>query len=215
MNNINEQDVQAFPHCPKCGTTLQQVEYPGGMLNEDQWRSTRAGDWFCVTCKSDKARTGYLYFWNRELMTPMERGVQDAKETRAQMDARRDSISDGDMLARRGIGKQPPSNARDELERVFTQTFQPNDMRAIARLLNSIESSHREFGRRECEVKLENVVSERDAAEEFASQIYFIVTGHSPEWSNTFGFEQAAQEIEDAINLLKQAAKPAKLFPQV
>jgi hypothetical protein len=63
------------------------------------------------------------------------------------------------------------------------------------------------------DAKLETAVSERDAAEEFASHIYFIATGRSPEWSNTFGFEQAAQEIEEAINLLKQAAKP-KYFPQ-
>jgi Lar family restriction alleviation protein len=75
--------------------------------------------------------------------------------------------------------------------------------------------------RREGETKLENAVSERDAAEDAVSQIYFIVTGHSPEWSNTFGFEQAIQEIEEAINLLKQAAKTnavlnkTKLFPQV
>jgi len=86
--NMDNQNLPAFPHCPKCGTTLQQVEYPGGMLNEDQWRSTRAGDWFCTDCKSDQALSGYLYFWNRDLMTPMERGVQDAKDVRAMLDSR-------------------------------------------------------------------------------------------------------------------------------
>jgi hypothetical protein len=201
-------EIKAFPHCPKCGTTLQQVEYSGGMLNEDQWRSTRAGDWFCVTCKSDKARTGYLYFWNRELMTPMARGQQDAKEVRDMLDSRYGSpdVSQIKILtdALLAIANFPVYS-----ERIGAALA----MQDIAE--NGLKAAASEPGRREGEMKLENAVSERDAAEEFASQIYFIITGHSPEWSNTFGFEQAAQEIEEAINLLKQAAKPQKLFPQV
>ena len=178
------------------------------MLNEDQWRSTRAGDWFCDTCKSDKARTGYLYFWNRELMTPMARGQQDAKEVRDMLDSRYGSpdVSQIKILtdALLAIANFPVYS-----ERIGAALA----MQDIAE--NGLKAAASEPGRREGEMKLENAVSERDAAEEFASQIYFIITGHSPEWSNTFGFEQAAQEIEEAINLLKQAAKPQKLFPQV
>jgi len=53
------------------------------------------------------------------------------------------------------------------------------------------------------------LIDQRDAAEECVSNIYFKVTGRSPEWSNNFGFAEALSDIEDAVNLLKAASKAA------
>jgi hypothetical protein len=55
--------------CPICGTELKEVRYPGGSyLNRDQWESSRAGDYYCTKCVSDVARSGYLYWWRKELV---------------------------------------------------------------------------------------------------------------------------------------------------
>lgn len=64
------------PHkCPKCGGQLFEVRYdPNSMLNRDQFESIRAGDWYCTTCKSDKAKSEYEYFWERELAGKPEVG---------------------------------------------------------------------------------------------------------------------------------------------
>lgn len=53
------------------------------------------------------------------------------------------------------------------------------------------------------------LIDERDAAEEALSQAYYIVIGRSPEWSNKFGHAQALEEIGDACEVLKQAARPS------
>jgi hypothetical protein len=37
------------------------------MLNRDQFEATRAGDFYCTKCRSDKAKSGYAYFWEKEL----------------------------------------------------------------------------------------------------------------------------------------------------
>jgi hypothetical protein len=56
--------------CPDCGKPLLEVQYPpGSYLNEDQWRSIRAGDYYCVFCRSAQALSGYRYFWARDLST--------------------------------------------------------------------------------------------------------------------------------------------------
>ena len=53
----------------------------------------------------------------------------------------------------------------------------------------------------------ERTIIERDEAQEFAGDAYYVVTGHSPEWSNNFGYEAALQEIKDCVSVLKQAAR--------
>lgn len=50
------------------------------------------------------------------------------------------------------------------------------------------------------------LIDERDAAEECLSQMYYLVTGNSPEWSNFFGHEQALEYVSDALALLKKSA---------
>jgi hypothetical protein len=52
-------------------------------------------------------------------------------------------------------------------------------------------------------------IDQRDAAEECLSQMYYLVTGNSPEWSNLFGHEQALEDVGDAVSVLKQSAKAA------
>ena len=50
-------------------------------------------------------------------------------------------------------------------------------------------------------------VGERDKAQEVVSQAYYLVTGRSPAWSDLFGYDEALEEIADAVSVLKQAAK--------
>ena len=51
------------------------------------------------------------------------------------------------------------------------------------------------------------LLQERDAAEEAVSHAYYLVTGRSPEWSNHFGHAEAHEEIQDAVNVLREEAK--------
>lgn len=60
----------------------------------------------------------------------------------------------------------------------------------------------------------EQVIQERDDAEEALSQAYYLVTGRSPEWSNHFGHKEALEEIDEAQRLLRDAAKRADAKPQ-
>jgi len=54
--------------CPECSNPLEKVIYPAyKMLNEYQWDSIKAGDYFCIHCKSDAAKSGYKYFWERDI----------------------------------------------------------------------------------------------------------------------------------------------------
>ncbi len=57
------------------------------------------------------------------------------------------------------------------------------------------------------EKRLVQVLEERDAADEAVSDIYYKIIGKSPEWSNLFGFPQVIEEIEDAFNAVRAAAK--------
>ncbi len=51
------------------------------------------------------------------------------------------------------------------------------------------------------------IIDERDAAEQCLSQMYYLVIGHSPEWSNLFGHAQALEDVEDALSTFKQTIK--------
>ena len=53
------------------------------------------------------------------------------------------------------------------------------------------------------------LIDERDAAEECLSQMYYLVTGNSPQWSNLFGHEHALEDVGNAVSVLKQSAKAA------
>jgi hypothetical protein len=57
------------PPCPQCSRPLWEVRWdPNGMLNKDQFDSIRAGDWYCEHCKGAEPRTGYKYYWTRDLL---------------------------------------------------------------------------------------------------------------------------------------------------
>lgn len=71
--------VRALPICPDCGKPLEKVRYRGGYLNEDQFDSIRAGDWYCTSCKGDRSATGYRYFWDRELRAAAPSGDADTR----------------------------------------------------------------------------------------------------------------------------------------
>lgn len=47
-------------------------------------------------------------------------------------------------------------------------------------------------------------IGQRDAAEEALSQVFYLITGRSPEWSNVFSFNEAIEEIDATQHLLRQ-----------
>jgi hypothetical protein len=60
------------------------------------------------------------------------------------------------------------------------------------------------------------LIDERDAAEECLSQMYYIVTGNSPHWSNLFGHKEALEDVADVVSVLKQKSRPiVTAFPNV
>jgi DNA repair exonuclease SbcCD ATPase subunit len=66
---------------------------------------------------------------------------------------------------------------------------------------------------RKADQSLEATISERDAAEEAIGQMYFDVTGESPEWSNLFGYTEALNDV--AIAWREQAEALAEARPLV
>lgn len=63
-------------------------------------------------------------------------------------------------------------------------------------------------------------IDERDEAQEAISQMYYLIIGRSPEWSNLFGVKEALEEVDDAQSLLRtqitsQAARIAALEAQL
>lgn len=54
--------------CPQCGSGLRVVRNPAGsVLNDDQFDSVRAGDYYCENCKGNEAKSGYKYWWKKDL----------------------------------------------------------------------------------------------------------------------------------------------------
>lgn len=55
---------------------------------------------------------------------------------------------------------------------------------------------------------MDQLIDERDKAEETLSQAYYLITGNSPEWSNIFGHIEALEDIaDDAQSVLSQSLK--------
>jgi len=54
--------------CPCCNLELQEVIQPeNSFLNEYQWESIKAGDYYCINCKPDIEGMKYKYFWKKEI----------------------------------------------------------------------------------------------------------------------------------------------------
>lgn len=47
--------------------------------------------------------------------------------------------------------------------------------------------------------QIDQLITERDEAEEAMSQAYLLVTGHPAEWSNNFGYGDAVEDIQQAL----------------
>lgn len=78
----------------------------------------------------------------------------------------------------------------------------------IAHLLSELDKRDAEIAKEEH--KFEQVIDERDKAEEAISQAYYLVIGQSPQWSNKFGHDQALDEIDNACGLLRGEIKRLK-----
>ena len=55
--------------CPKCGGKLNLVTQSSkSPLNEEQFDSIKAGDYYCDKCEGDRGKkTRHRYYWKREL----------------------------------------------------------------------------------------------------------------------------------------------------
>jgi hypothetical protein len=58
---------QLNKECPSCGGELRRVRNNSAYLNDEQFDSVKAGDWYCSTCRGDKGKSGFLYFWDDDL----------------------------------------------------------------------------------------------------------------------------------------------------
>lgn len=56
-------------------------------------------------------------------------------------------------------------------------------------------------------------VTERDDAAQAFSQAYYLVTGNSPKWSETFGYTEALEDIKDACILLRASIMKQRTAP--
>ena len=55
-------------NCPICQKKLELVEQPASsLLNEEQWKAIRCGDWFCRCCPPLLDGDKYRYFWNEDV----------------------------------------------------------------------------------------------------------------------------------------------------
>lgn len=55
--------------CPICTSELNPVEQScDSLLNEEQWKAVRLGDWFCLHCKPEEPHLKFIYFWNDVLV---------------------------------------------------------------------------------------------------------------------------------------------------
>jgi hypothetical protein len=52
-----------MPKCPKCGNDLLSTGSGPGWMNEEQWDSVKAGDYFC-----ENSVHGLVYFRERDLV---------------------------------------------------------------------------------------------------------------------------------------------------
>lgn len=59
--------------CPKCGGPLKECPRRSNWLNDDQYASVKAGDYFCETCPdNDRGKSGLCYWWEHELPQPAD-----------------------------------------------------------------------------------------------------------------------------------------------
>lgn len=54
--------------CPNCDRKLIEVPRHSRTLNDDQYNSIKAGDWWCETCPDNNRGTaGFCYWWDHEI----------------------------------------------------------------------------------------------------------------------------------------------------
>jgi hypothetical protein len=108
--------------CPECGDDLRPVEN-NSLLNDYQFDAVKAGDWFCKSCKSDKATSGFEYYWSNELKPVVYQEcdrcatLRDTAATAARYDA--------------GVRARVLQDAMDELGAVFGE---PDTIAPIVRM---------------------------------------------------------------------------------
>lgn len=62
--------------CPKCGGDLKSTGSGPGWMNREQWEASKAGDYFCETCRDPGTKSGATYYFESDLASLV--GVGDA-----------------------------------------------------------------------------------------------------------------------------------------
>lgn len=99
-----------------------------------------------------------------------------------------------------------PARYRDMLKSLFSAAKERDTLRASLAAVEKERDEAKEQHERDC---LE-LIDERDKAQEAISHAFYLVLGHSPEWSNIFGLDQATEEIDLAQRALRAALTAAQ-----
>lgn len=99
-----------------------------------------------------------------------------------------------------------PARYRDMLKSLFSAAKERDTLRASLAAVEKERDEAKEQHERDC---LE-LIDERDKAQEAISHAFYLVLGHSPEWSNIFGLDQATEEIDLAQRALRAALAAAQ-----
>lgn len=67
---MTEKNIQRQMICPQCRGLLTRVRRsPTSPLNQDQFDSAKAGDYFCPTCPDNgRGHRPLCYWWEHELL---------------------------------------------------------------------------------------------------------------------------------------------------
>ena len=99
-----------------------------------------------------------------------------------------------------GVSRQALEEALDELASLRAENDRLNGLCQAHELAASVVTAKMNRDQ-------DQLISERDEAEEALSQAYFIVIARSPEWSNNFHYSEALEEISDACAVLRETVK--------
>ncbi len=59
--------------CPSCGGPVDSTGHGPSWMNSEQWSASKAGDFFCKTCKDPGTKTGFKYWRDSDMPTTITR----------------------------------------------------------------------------------------------------------------------------------------------
>lgn len=62
QKKLPERVAVSDPSCPVCGNMLEEVPRHSTWMNDEQYASVKAGDWYCINCTDENTKSGFMYF---------------------------------------------------------------------------------------------------------------------------------------------------------